>query len=107
MADVTGPISTRSSAIDYARRFRDGWENAAFGSDDWRCGVNIRRDLDLDDNDDPMAYDDGPCDCPECDGATARMWSKDGKMPLSIRIALNLVAEQLNKSERLGSSNAA
>ncbi len=52
------------------------------------------RELGLDDNDDEMAYDDGPCDCPECEGATARMWSKNGKLPLSIRIALNLASPQ-------------
>lgn len=80
----------RARAIDYAKRFRCGWENASFGSDDWRCDVNIRTRYGLDDNDDEMAYDDGPCDCPECEGATARMWSKSGKLPLSIRVALNL-----------------
>lgn len=83
----------RAKAIDYAKRFRCGWETACSGSDDWRCGINPRVDYDLDDNDDPMAYDDGPCDCPECEGATARMWSKSGKLPLSIRVALNLAGE--------------
>lgn len=78
----------RATAVDYAKRFKDGFDNAAFGSDDWRCGANPRVDHGLDDNDDPMAYDDGPCNCPECDGATARMWSN--KLPLSIRVALNL-----------------
>ncbi|SDD93652.1 hypothetical protein SAMN05216337_101789 [Bradyrhizobium brasilense] len=77
-----------TSAVDYARRFKWGFENAAFGSDDWRCGHNLRAELDLDDNDDPMAYDEGPCDCPECDGASHRAWSK--KLPLSIRVTLNL-----------------
>jgi hypothetical protein len=84
----------RAAAIEFARRFKCGWETAAFGSDDWRCGVNLRAQLDLSDEEDEMAYDDGPCDCPECEGATARMWSRDGKMPLSIRIALNLASSQ-------------
>lgn len=83
-------LKLRTTAVDYATRFKWGFDNAAFGSDDWRCGANPRVDYDLDDNDDPMAYDDGPCSCPECDGATARMWSK--KLPLSIRVALNLAA---------------
>ncbi|SDC08921.1 hypothetical protein SAMN05216337_1001226 [Bradyrhizobium brasilense] len=83
---------TRADAIKYARRFAWGFDNAAFGSDDWRCGRNIRVELGLDDNDDPMAYEDEiePCDCPECDGASHREWSK--KLPLSIRIALNLAS---------------
>lgn len=85
----------RSAAIEYARRFRYGWDNAAFGSDDWRCGVNLRAQLGLADQEDEMAYDDGPCDCPECEGASARMlWSRNGKMPLSIRVALNLASSQ-------------
>jgi hypothetical protein len=85
---------TREQAIEYARRFKCGWDNAAFGSDDWRCGINLRAQLGLSDEEDEMAYDDGaPCDCVECEGATARMWSNDGKLPLSIRVALNLEGE--------------
>lgn len=89
---------TRTKAIRYAERFKWGFDNACGGSDDWRCGANLRTELGLDDNDDEMAYDDGPCDCPECDGATARMWSEDGKLPLSIRIALNLASSTSNRS---------
>lgn len=75
-------------ATEHARRFKWGFDNATFGSDDWRCGAHPFSELGLDDNDDPMVYDDGPCECPECAGATARMFSK--KMPLSVRVALNL-----------------
>lgn len=81
----------RAEAITYATRFRWGFENAVFGSDDWRCDA-INPMIGLDDNDDPMAFDDGPCDCPECAGASARRWNKTGKLPLSIRVSLNLAA---------------
>jgi len=94
MKQASTMAETRAAAIEYARRFKCGWETAAFGSDDWRCGVNLRSQLGLSDEEDEMAYDDGPCDCPECEGATARMFSKNGKMPLSIRIALNLASSQ-------------
>lgn len=79
-------------AIDYARRFKWGFENYIGGSDDWRC--DARAFDGLDDNDDPMAFDYEPCTCAECAGASAREWSRDGKLPLSVRVALNLAVSQ-------------
>lgn len=83
----------RSRAIGHAQRFKWGFDNYIGGSDDWRCGANLRVTCDLDDSDDPMAYDDGPCACPECDGADHRAFAgREGRLPLSIRIALNLAS---------------
>jgi hypothetical protein len=86
---MASPVEVRRAAIAYARRFAWGFENYVGGSGDWRCSAtSLRERLGLDDNDDEMAYDDGPCDCPECVGADARAFST--RMPLSVRVALKL-----------------
>lgn len=84
------PDPKRQAAVDYAKRFKWGFDNYVGGTDDWRCDA-IRN---YDEFGDEIDVDRDPCDCPECAGASAREFSR--KMPLSIRVALNLANSQVS-----------
>lgn len=78
-------VFTAGPDRDYATRFAWGYRNYVGGSDDWRC--DAVREYDEYGND--IYEDRDPCECPECDGATARAWDH-GKPSLSTRVKLNL-----------------
>lgn len=77
---------SRQSAIEYAKRFKWGFDNACGGSDDWRCDMQ----RDYDEFGDEIDHGRDPCTCPECEGASVRLHCWNGRLSLSTRITLNL-----------------
>lgn len=85
--DTGGRGEWRRALIERAKRFAWGYQNVVGGSDDWCCDA-VRE---YDEFGDELDYDRDPCECPECDGASARLFDR-GKPSLSTRVKLNLAA---------------